>query len=121
MTLAGKATLAIKGIGSLDPELATVLRYGYLSRSLVKPLNESGAVGNVYGLYFDIDGQPACAVFCQKIIRISRESLLSIPNRLGIAGGLDKVSPIIGAVRGGYVNILVTDNLTAQSLIDAVN
>ncbi len=121
LSLAGEASLALMGIGSLDPEMATVLRFGYLSKSLVHSLRASGAVGNVCGLYFDIDGNPACAEFCQKIITISKESLLNIPDRIGVAGGRDKVNSIIGALRGGYVNIMVTDNLTAQSILDEIN
>ena len=120
LKLANQASLALMGVGSLDPEMATFLKFGYLSKSLAKTLRAAGAVGNVCGLYFDINGEPACSEFCQKIITISRKNLLSIPDRIGVAGGPDKVGPILGAVRGGYVNILVTDNLTAQSILDQI-
>lgn len=118
LKLASQASLALMGIGSLHPEMATFLKFGYLSKSLLKTLQADGAVGNVCGLYFDIDGNPACSDFCQKIITISRKKLLSIPDRIGVSGGPDKVEAILGAVRGGYVNILVTDNITAQSMLD---
>lgn len=117
LILANQASLALTGIGSLHPEMATFLKFGYLSKSLVKSLHTAGAVGNVCGLYFDIAGHPACSEFCQKIITISRENLLAIPDRIGVAGGADKVEPILGALRGGYLNILVTDNITAQAIL----
>jgi deoxyribonucleoside regulator len=120
LKLANQAALALMGVGSLHPELATFLKFGYLSKTLLKSLHSAGAVGNVCGLYFDAEGNPACSEFCQKIITISRENLLSIPDRIGVAGGPEKVESIIGALRGSYVNILVTDNLTAQAILEKI-
>lgn len=118
LSLAQNAQLALMGIGSLDSNLATVIRFGYISKELVIKLRAAGAVGNVCGLYFDEHGQAACSEFCERIVTISKESLLSIPVRIGVAGGPDKVRPIIGAIKGGYVNVLVTDNLTAKAIVD---
>jgi len=118
LEMAKNANLALMGVGSLDPQHATVLRFGYLSKELIVNLSQAGAVGNVCGLYFDIHGDPACADFCQRIISISKDNLLSIPNRIGVAGGADKVEPLLGALRGGYINILVTDNITAQAMLE---
>ena len=36
---------------------------------------------------------------------------------IGIAGGPEKVAPLLGALRGGYINGLVTDEQTAQGLL----
>jgi DNA-binding transcriptional regulator LsrR (DeoR family) len=118
LEMAENASAALMGMGSLDQNLATVLRFGYLSKDLLQSLSGAGAVGNVCGLYFDIEGQPACSDFCRRIISISKEGLLKIPVRIGVAGGADKVAPIIGALRGGYINILVTDNFTARAILD---
>jgi len=117
LELAEKADIALMGVGSLDRELATVLRYGYLSMELIQTLRNNGAVGNVCGLYFDIYGNSACAEFCKRIITISREDLFKIPVRIGISGGPDKAIPILGALRGGFINVLVTDNLTARAIL----
>ena len=117
LEMAKNANLALMGVGSLDPQHATVLRFGYISEELIENLSHAGAVGNVCGLYFDIHGKAACADFCQRIISISKDNLLSIPDRIGVAGGADKVEPILGALRGGYLNILVTDSITAQAIL----
>jgi deoxyribonucleoside regulator len=118
LTLAKNANLALLGVGSLDPELSTGLQYGYITKELITELTSEGAVGNVCGFYFNIHGKLVCADFCKKIVSISGDRILEIPNRIGVAGGPDKVKPIIGALRGGYVNILVTDNFTATSILD---
>ncbi len=118
LVMAKNADLALMGVGSLDLEKATMLKSGYMSRTIIEHLSQSGAIGNVCGLYYDIDGNPACDDFCERIITISKKDLLTIPIRLGVAGGEDKPKPIIGAVRGRYINILVTDNITAQAVLD---
>jgi deoxyribonucleoside regulator len=120
LKMAEDASVALMGVGSLDQNLATVLRFGYLSKDLLETLRQAGAVGNVCGLYFDAAGQPACRDFCQRIISITKEGLLKIPVRIGVAGGADKVEPILGALRGGHINILVTDNLTARGILTRV-
>jgi DNA-binding transcriptional regulator LsrR (DeoR family) len=37
--------------------------------------------------------------------------------RLGVAGGEGKVAAILGALRSKYVNVLVTDSLTARKVL----
>jgi len=36
----------------------------------------------------------------------------------GIAGGTRKVPAIAGAMRGGWVNVLITDRFTAEKLVE---
>jgi DNA-binding transcriptional regulator LsrR (DeoR family) len=72
----------------------------------------------VCGLHFDINGQPACEDFCERLVSIRRQDLLSIPQRLGVAGGEGKADAILGALRSKYVNVLVIDNLTARNVLE---
>jgi dihydroxyacetone kinase-like protein len=37
---------------------------------------------------------------------------------IAIAGGSDKVSAILGAIRGGYVKTLITDTVTARAVLE---
>lgn len=117
LALARQAQIALLGTGSLQIPHATVHRFGYFSAELIEELRRARAVGNVCGLYFDIHGQEACSEFCQRLVTISKPDLLKIPIRLGVAGGPDKAEPILGALRGGYFNVLVTDNLTARRVL----
>ncbi len=36
---------------------------------------------------------------------------------VGVAGGEAKAEAILGALRGGYVNVLVTDDATARKVL----
>ena len=62
-------------------------------------------------------GEPAALGFQDRLVTIERRNLLNIPIRIGVAGGPGKVEAILGALRGGYVNILVTDHQAANELI----
>ena len=44
-----------------------------------------------------------------------------IPSKIGIAGGMRKLDAVIGAIRGGYINILITDTELAKGLIERAN
>jgi len=118
LTLARKAQIALMGAGSLSIPSATVYRFGYMSEDLIEELKQAGAVGNVCGLYYDLDGQDVCTEFCERLVTISETDLFSIPIRIGIVGGPDKAEPILGALRGEYFNVFVTDSITAERVLE---
>ncbi len=39
--------------------------------------------------------------------------------RIAVAGGFDKVPAILAALRGGYVNVLITDAATGRGILNA--
>ena len=75
-----------------------------------------GAVGEVCAQFYDIHGQPVVGEINEHIITIQYEDLMNIPLRIGVAGQVSKLPAILGAVRGGYVNVLVTDAETALAM-----
>ncbi len=40
---------------------------------------------------------------------------------IGVAGGVEKADVIVAALRGRYVNALVTDEVTARAIINLLN
>jgi lsr operon transcriptional repressor len=48
---------------------------------------------------------------------MSINQLRDMPNVIGVAGGLDKLAAIAGALRGGYLDVLVTDEAVAELLL----
>jgi lsr operon transcriptional repressor len=51
-------------------------------------------------------------------VAIPLEDIKKMQNVIGIAGGLNKVEAILGALRGGYIKILITDELTALKIVE---
>jgi DNA-binding transcriptional regulator LsrR (DeoR family) len=109
------------GIGTTDLNYSTYYNAGYLALEEMQGLIEVGAVGNVCGLFFDIDGNPTARDFQSRSFTISKRDLINIPVRIGMAGGPGKIKAILGALRGGYMNVIVTDDLVARKLIQMSN
>jgi DNA-binding transcriptional regulator LsrR (DeoR family) len=109
--------LALLGIGTTEPQFSSLYQSGYITREELEHLRQAGAVGDVSGHHFDINGRTPDVDFHNRLLGIARDDLLGIPTRLGVAGGEAKVKPILGALRGGYVNMLVTDSQTAEQVL----
>ena len=58
-------------------------------------------------------------LFDTRHIAMPRDEFLAVPDRICVGGGPDKIAAIRAMLRGGYANILVTDEATARSLLDA--
>jgi deoxyribonucleoside regulator len=113
-----KTDVALLGVGTTSPEHSSFYLAGYITRRELDELRKAGAIGDVCGLHFDINGQPACDDFCDRLVSIHRQDLLSIPIRLGVAGGQGKADAILGALRSKYVNVLVIDSTTARIVLE---
>lgn len=117
ITVGKKTDVALLGVGTTTPEYSSFYLAGYVTHRELDDLRKVGGVGDVCGLHFDIKGQPACDDFCERLVSIRRSDLLSIPVRLGVAGGEGKAEAILGALRSKYVNVLVVDNITARKAL----
>ncbi|WP_419998987.1 sugar-binding transcriptional regulator [Streptomyces boninensis] len=117
MKVWSRLTLALIGIGTLEPSPLLRRSGNAITPDDQKRLEELGAVGDVCARYFDGAGTPVAAPFNDRIIGIEPEQLQAVERRIGVAGGLNKVAAIRGAVRGGWINILITDAEVARELL----
>ncbi len=117
MELMKQCDVGMFGIGSTELDYSTFYSAGYLIIDEMRGLAKYGAVGNVCGLFFDKDGKPTAREFQSRSFTIRKRDLPNIPIRIGIAGGAGKIKAILGALRGKYINILVTDDFTASEVL----
>ncbi|MBI9050304.1 MAG: sugar-binding transcriptional regulator [Anaerolineaceae bacterium] len=117
ITIGQQCQTALLGVGSTIPEHCSLYQGGYITLEDLTTLQNAGAVGDVGGHYFDIDGNTANSDFHQRMVGISKSDMKNIPNRIGIAGGKLKTEAIYGAIVGGYLNILISDSQLAESLL----
>lgn len=110
--------VALVGIGHFaSQQQSSMLFSSYIAADVLQKLELCGAVGDLCGRFFDAQGQQC---FVERgIIGISLEQLRVLDHVIGVAGGAEKVAAILGALRGGYVDVLVTDTITAQAVLDA--
>lgn len=118
---ARSARLALAGIGTTEPGKSSFLRAGHLNEHELDVLRNQGAVGETCGLHFDIDGNSLPFDINQRVISLDADEIRDIPHTVAVACGLHKKRSIIGALRGCYIKILVTDDITARAILEEVN
>ncbi|HEY0793656.1 MAG TPA: sugar-binding domain-containing protein [Chthoniobacterales bacterium] len=114
-----RITVALVGVGTAEASAWCAGGGGLLSTEAVQTLQARGAVGHVCLRYYDRHGQelkdlPGAAVFGLEAARLKR-----VPRVVGIAGGKRKHQALLGALRGRWVNVLVTDQFSAEALLRA--
>jgi DNA-binding transcriptional regulator LsrR (DeoR family) len=108
------ALLSVGGISSIT----TSYRTGYLAEADRRSLIEAGAVGDVLYNFIDRDGHIIDHEVNYRVISASLDSLRRCKRRILISGGRDKEIAIKAAIRNLAPTILITDEVTAQSLTE---
>lgn len=116
LELGRKATKALVSVGVPGPQ-SVLVQAGYFSKEDIAALKNKGAVGDICSRYFDINGQVCDPALDNRTIGISLEELRQIPCVIAIAAGVGKGKGLLGALRGGYIDVLVTDAVTATEVL----
>ena len=117
LDLAARATVTLTGIGSTGPN-ASAVRSQVITPEEVARFTAMGAVGDMLGEWFDAQGRIVSGATSSRRIGIGLDQLRELPNVVGVAGGRHKAEAVLGAIRGGYIKVLVTDENTAEELLD---
>jgi DNA-binding transcriptional regulator LsrR (DeoR family) len=108
---------ALIGIGALNPQ-ATILRERYITEDEFALLRQRGTVGDILGQFFDAYGKRIPYSTDKRLIAYPIEKLKNVPNVIAVAGGEYKVKAMYAALLGGYTKILVTDEKTANMILE---
>ncbi len=118
---ASDARVAVVGVGTTEPGKSAFLRAGHLSEAELTAMRNQGAAGETCGQHFDIDGNTLGLDINDRVIALPADAIRSIPYTVGVACGLHKKRAIIGALRGGFVKLIVTDDVTARAILEDVH
>ena len=98
-----RADIAIVGIGSIAA--STMADIGLLEED------------DISTCFFDKNGQYTENIFSDRTVALSLEQLRKIPTIVAVAGGDKKIKAIHGALKGGLMDVLVTDEVVARSIL----
>ncbi len=115
MAVLAQANRIVLGISSLRPE-STIHSSGFFD-DVAMHAHYHAAVGSIAGRLIDAQGQPVDGPLEGRTIGIDLGGLRSVPCRIGVAGGMDKVQAILAALRGQFINVMVTDSDTARAIL----
>ena len=118
---AKSADIALVGIGS-PKQSSTMLKQGCFSVKEFEfaKLADKGVVGDINANFYDIQGNILNISLNNKIISLDLRELKLVPIVIGVASGKDKKEAILGALRGGFINIIVTNKGVADYLINNI-
>jgi DNA-binding transcriptional regulator LsrR (DeoR family)/ADP-ribosylglycohydrolase len=109
--------VAVVGIGEIDlSQEVRSLFADYLDAATLERLKQHQAVGDICMHFYDSAGHPLTHAL-DGVLSIEPERLQRVPRRIGVAGGRQKAEAILGAARGGLINLLVTDESAAHRLL----
>ncbi|GAL16759.1 LsrR transcriptional repressor of lsr operon [Vibrio maritimus] len=116
------ADVAVISIGSVaQVEKATMHQTGYISLGEQKVLQRKGAQGDILGYFFDEQGDVLEDIkLHEELISVRPEKLRDIPLVIGVAGGTVKAEAILAALKGQYINALVTNEATATKILELI-
>jgi len=114
--LSKKIETALVGLSDIGPD-STLIKTGNFSLEEFKYLDGLGVVGDVNLIFIDENGNHIPNSIDERIVRISPDRLKKVKNVIGVAFGKRKLKVILGALRGGLINILFTDEEIAENII----
>jgi DNA-binding transcriptional regulator LsrR (DeoR family) len=119
LAVARLASLCLVSVGKVDRS-ATVVQTGFLDASTIDQMRVRGAVGDISGRYFDINGKRILGDTDDRIMALSWEDFQAMKNIVAVVCGLEKKNAILGALRTGLISRLIIDDQTALALLEEV-
>jgi len=118
---AREANLAFMGIGAPRPDSILVQEGNIVTWQELAVLKRLGAVGDINLRYFNDKGKKVPSDLDDRVIGLTLEEIAKIDHVVGVAGGTEKFAAIRAALIGKLVDVLVTDHMTAQKLLQTEN
>lgn len=121
LDLSRSARIGLCGIGGMVEETPSPIWQNYIGEEEWHDLIALGARGHFAANFLNEDGLILNADINTRVLGLSLLDLKKIPNMIAVAGGIQKVRAIHSALKGKYMNILITDDSAALEIFKYVN
>ena len=112
-----RLTRAVVGIGAMEHSQSALL--DVIPQQLRAKLEAAGAVADICATVLDQSGNEVLTGnLAGRCISITTPELRAVPDVIAIAGGPGRARAIRAALRSGLIHRLVTDENTAQAMLD---
>jgi DNA-binding transcriptional regulator LsrR (DeoR family) len=118
--------VALVGIGQIAEQTPGFCSLAEAYGVSVRRLREMGVVGEINYQPFDAEGrivdQPELRALMRRVLSVTGDRLQDLSRRddrsvIAVAGGRGKIEAVRGALRGRFMNVLVTDEDVAQAVL----
>jgi len=97
-----------------------LFRENIFDGSYANELEKAEVVGDILTHYFDIDGKIYDLEILNRCINLSFDQYNKVGERIIVAAGHHKVDGLVGLLRAGLVDTLITDEFTAKFVKDYI-
>jgi deoxyribonucleoside regulator len=111
-----KMDMALLSVGSMAAD-STSFQFGFFGEEDRKSLLRAGAVGDMLFNFYDAEGRIVKHPINDRVVSVSIDKLRSVPRRVMISGGNDKVEALKGGLKLASANVLITNEATAIALL----
>jgi len=118
LSRARTADILIVGIGDARDD-SEVVQMGCFSTIEMARMRKAGAVGDMLGCFFDVHGAPVAGGVEDRVVGLSVDDLRAIPRVIAVTSEPDKALAVLGALRTGIPDVLITTVGTAEQLLAA--
>lgn len=110
--------LAVVALGSLEAaRTASSVTAVTFSEEERAELSKLGAVGDICLRFIDSEGKPIRSALINRVMGIDLPSLKTASRVVGIAGGSRRLSIIRASLKGGWIDVLITDQQSGERLL----
>ena len=118
LDIARQANIVLLGVGTVEPGESRFVEFTALSAEDMKRIADTcGGVGESGAYVYDIEGKPCAEEYAERVVGLSLQELERIPFVIGVAATAAKALSLYGALRGGYLHTLITDEAAAQGVL----
>jgi len=118
---AREAKIAVVGIGSILSDDSSYYDLHPSSSTDRAAIERSGASCELLAHLLDDQGQVCDYSLNRSLVSLTLPEFASIPTKIGVASGPNKVSPILSLLRGNHLDTLVTDEATGARVLALAN
>jgi DNA-binding transcriptional regulator LsrR (DeoR family) len=112
---ARSADVLLVSVGIIGCESLLVAE-GFMTEEAMNDVMAAGAVGEVFGWYFDADGNSVEAPSLHPVA-LTLNDMRNATRVIGVAGGVDKAAAIHGAMAAGILDEIAIDETLAEELL----
>ncbi|RPA19932.1 sugar-binding transcriptional regulator [Gordonia sp. OPL2] len=116
LSAARSANVMLFGVGSVSTS-TTLFEGAFIDAIVLDELDALAAVGEIGGRFYDAHGVAVDSTLVDRTVSVPLDSVRACPTSILVSGGEHRRDSILGALRGGYATILVTDLPTAEWLV----
>jgi DNA-binding transcriptional regulator LsrR (DeoR family) len=112
------ASIALLGVGDMTED-SNMIRMDWLSPRDVARAQATGTVGDILGNDFlDIQGRPSRTIVAGRVVGLTLKDLEAIEDVVVVASENTKAAILLGVLRTGVMDTLVTTLSNAQAVLD---